>query len=267
MSGFTADQFGDVVMRDFRRLRAGDRSIQASASSPFETKALGHPAFEQLEVGERRIASLAVAFLDLTDFTGRSFWDDEDEVVDLSHSVLTGFVEVVTGFGGYALGLRGDGVFAGFGPGVPQVDAVMALSACAHSLDAVEKGLNPRLDAAGIRRVQARAGVDYGRLTFVRTGSREHNEVNVIGFAANFAAKCEKQAKSWEVVVGEGVQRILPDVPALLVEHENSPKKYQRDYAVRPYHFYDYRWRTTLPHIPGTLEQLQGRPTTRIGIV
>ena len=265
MSVLSADQFGDVVMRDFWRRQSGERSIQASAAPSLETRALGHPEFEELEVGDRRLASLTVVFLDLTDFTGRSFWDPEDEVVDLAHSVLTGFIQVVAGFGGYPLGLRGDGLFAGFGPGDPRVDAVMALTACAHALNAVEQGLNPRLDAAGIRRVQARAGVDHGRLTFVRTGSRDHNEVNVIGFAANFAAKCEKQANSWEVVAGEGVQRLLPDAPSL-VEHEKSPKKYQRDYQVRYHHFYDYRWRTTLPHIPGTLEQISGHPTTRIAI-
>lgn len=86
----------------------------------------------------------------------------------------------------------------------------------------------------------------------------------MIGFAANFAAKCEKQAKSWEVVVGEGVQELLPEAP--LVEHEKSPKKYERDHLVRYHHFYDYRWRTTLPHIPGAVEQLGGHPSSRIAI-
>lgn len=264
MSVLTADQFGDAVMRDFRNRQAGNRSIQASASPTLETKALGHPEFEGLQVGDRRVAALTAVFLDLTDFTGRSFWDDEDEVVDLAHAVLTAFVQVVSGYGGFPLGLRGDGLFAGFGPGDPRIDAAMALGACAHALNAVQQGLNPRLEAAGIRRVQARAGVDHGRLTFVRSGSRDHSEVNVIGFAANFAAKCEKQANSWEVVVGEGVQQLLPE--AQLVEHEKSPKKYQRDHLVRYHHFYDYRWRTTLQHIPGTVEQLDGHPSSQIAI-
>lgn len=261
MNGYTADQFGDAVMRNFR----DRRSIQASASRVLETKALGHPAFETLAVGERRSATLAVTFLDLTDFTGRSFWDDETEVVDLAHAVLSGFVDIVIAFGGYPLGLRGDGLFAGFGPGSSQVDAAMALAACAFALNAVDTGLNPRLDAAGIRRVQARAGVDHGRVTFVRTGSRNHNEVNVIGFVANFAAKCEKQAKSWEVVAGEGIRELLPD-STTLVEHEDSPKRYQRDYEVRWYSFYDYRWRRALPHIADIPEQLGGRPTDQIKI-
>ena len=265
MTVLNATEFGDAVMRDYWRRQVSNRSLQASAMPSLETKALGHPDFEELDVGDRRSAPMAAVFLDLTDFTGRSFWDSEAEVVDLAHAVLSGFVQVVAGFGGFPLGLRGDGLFAGFGPGEPTVDAVMALSACAHALNAVEQGLNPRLEEAGIRRVQARAGVDHGRLTFVRTGSRDHNEVNVIGFAANFAAKCEKQAHSWEVVAGEGVQRLLPDAPSL-VEHAKSPKRYQRDHEVRYHRFFDYHWRTTIQHIPGTLEQISGYPTSRIAL-
>jgi adenylate cyclase len=266
MIEYTSREFGDAVMRDFRRRQSGEyRSVTASIGAELETKALGHPAFEDLVVGERRAASVAAVFLDLTDFTGRSFWDEEDEVVDLAHAVLSGFVSVVSAFGGYPLCLRGDGLFAGFGPGDARVDSVCALSACAFALHAVGNGLNPQLDRAGIHRVQARAGVDHGRITFVRTGSRQHNEVNAIGFAANFAAKCEKKAKSWEIVIGQQIAEQLPDAAAF-IEHEDSPKPYQRNYERRYYKFYDYRWRTTLPYIPGTIEQINGNPTATIAI-
>ncbi|WP_224164510.1 adenylate/guanylate cyclase domain-containing protein [Arthrobacter sp. StoSoilA2] len=238
-------------------------ALQASAAR--EPKVLGHPDFEGLAVGERRTASIVAAFIDLTDFTGRSFWDDETEVVDLAHAVLSGFVETVVNFGGFPLGLRGDGLFAGFGPGNPQVDGVMALSACSFALDAVETVVNPRLERLGIARVQARAGLDYGRITFVRSGSGQHSEINPLGFAANFAAKCEKKANSWEVVAGEGLAELLPHADAF-VEHEDSPKTYQRDYQRRTYRFYDYRWRSTLRHIPGTVQQLDGNPTESIAL-
>lgn len=266
MSVSPVDRFADTVMGDFHRRRAADRGVVVASAAPaLETRALGHPEFEELQVGQRRAASIAAVFLDLTDFTGRSFWDDEVEVADLAHAVLTGFVEIVTSFGGHPLGLRGDGLFAGFGPGDPRIDGSMALGACAFALKAVEEGLNPRLEDAGIRPVKARAGVDHGRLTFVRSGSPEHSEVNVIGFAANFAAKCEKQAGSWEVVAGQGLQQLLPSAPSL-TEHALSPKRYQRDYQVRTYKFYDYHWRQTVPHLPGTVEQIGGHPTARIAI-
>jgi adenylate cyclase len=262
---YTASSFGDTVMRDFAARRGGWAVSEPYASATPETKALGHPAFEDLEVGERRTVSLAVVFLDLTDFTGRTFWDDEVEVVDLAHAVLTGFIEVVLLHGGYPLGLRGDGLFAGFGPGVPKVDATMALGACAFALDAVETEVNPRLEARGIHRVQVRAGLDYGRITFVRTGNRHHSEVNPLGFPANFAAKCEKKANSWEIVVGEGLSLQLPRA-TLFDEHEDSPKSYQRNYERKFYHFYNYRWRQALPYLDGIAQQLSGNPTSTIMI-
>jgi adenylate cyclase len=264
---YSRGQFGDTVMRDFalRRRSSGalEKSMQHSAA--LETRALGHPEFESLPVGGRRTAPMVAAFIDLTDFTGRSFWDDETEVVDLAHAVLTGFIETVAAFGGYPLGLRGDGLFAGFGPGDPRVTSVLALSACAFALDAVENEVNPRLDEHGISRVQARAGLDYGQITFVRSGSRDRSEINPLGFAANFAAKCEKKANSWEIVIGEGLAEVLPDATAF-VEHEDSPKTYQRNYERRNYRFYDYRWRSALRYIPGTIQQINGNSVARIAI-
>lgn len=262
---YTTSAFGDTVMRDFAARREGLAGRGLHGSAPHETKALGHPTFEQLQVGERLTAPLAAVFLDLTDFTGRTFWDDETEVVDLAHAVLAGFIEVVLAYGGYPLGLRGDGLFAGFGPGNSQVDTTMALAACAFALNALQFEVNPRLDDRGIHQVQARAGLDYGRITFVRTGSSQHSEVNPLGFAANFAAKCEKKAKSWEIIVGEGLVSQLPKATSF-VEHTDSPKTYQRDYERQSYRFYDYRWRQALPHLDGVTQQLNGSPTSSIGI-
>jgi adenylate cyclase len=263
MSTYNANVFGDTVMRDFTARRQGVEVKAMAKAAHLETRSLGHPDFEGLAIGQRRAAPLACVFLDLTDFSGRTFWDDETEVVDLAHSVLTGFIEVVSAFGGYPLGLRGGGVFAGFGPGKASIDSTCALAACSFALDAVEHGLNPRLIAQGIEPVKARAGVDYGSITFVRSGSGERSEVNPLGFAANFAAKSEKKAKSWEVVVGEGIAVVLPDADTF-TEHADSPKTYQRNYQRRAYKFYDYRWRALLPHLPEVIRQINGHPTTAI---
>jgi class 3 adenylate cyclase len=261
--GYT--QFRDTVVSDYDR-RRGNVLMQKSMRHDAllsETKALGHPLFEPLEVGERRSAPIAAVFLDLTNFTGRTFWDDPTEVADLAHAIMTGFIEVVSEFGGFPLGLRGDGLFAGFGPGYAPTDVTLALGACAFALNAVQDEVNPWLSARGIEPVQARAGVDYGEITFIRSGSRDHNEVNPIGFAANFAAKCEKKAKSWEVVAGEGAAAQAGSAD-LFVPHADSPKSYTRNYETKYYKFFDYRWRRTLSALPGVLRDLGGQPATSI---
>lgn len=254
-------QFRSTVTNDFERRRAGF-DVQLSKSLA-ESKALGHPKFEPLQVGQKGNATMAAVFLDLTQFTRRTFWDDPAEVADLAHAIMTGFIEAVSAFGGFPLGLRGDGLFAGFGPGTNQGDVAFALGACAFCLNGVEKEINPWLTARGIHPVQARAGVDYGELTFVRSGSQDSSEVNVIGFAANFAAKCEKTANSWEVVAGQGAVTAIGG-NSLCVPHKSSPKRYSRGTDQRQYHFYDYRWRQLLPTLPGALRDLGGHSTTAI---
>lgn len=266
MSGYSSAQFGATVRNGFtsRRDRANiteQKSLDAGAVP--ETRSLGHPDFEDLPVGSKQTAPMVAAFLDLTNFTGRTFWDDPEETADLADAVLAGFIEIVSNFGGYPLGLRGDGLFAGFSPGHPSFTATMALSACAFALDAVEREVNPWLEQRGMARVQVRAGLDFGDITFVRTGNRASSEINPIGFAANFAAKCEKAADSWEIVVGEGLAALLPEY-RYFSEHERSPKCYTRDYKTESYKFFYYRWRNTLPHLPGVIETLGGIPTSQI---
>lgn len=266
MAAISKAQFGTRVAEDYAIRRQQGHLFASATSEPrsdLETRSLGHPGFADLSVGERRTEPMVAVFLDLTNFTGRTFWDDQDAVVDLAHAVLTGFIEVVCSYGGFPLGLRGDGLFAGFSPGDEQFAGLMALSSCAFALDAVQSVINPWLESQGMEHVQARAGADFGPITFVRTGNRNHSEVNPLGFAANFASKCEKTAKSWEVVVGEGLAGLFPDSTDF-VEHANSPKRYTRDYETRTYRFYDFRWRTTAGLLSGVTETLDGVPTSQI---
>lgn len=250
---------------------APTESLRASATKSAEQMArpMGHPAFAGLGLGESGHCDAAVAFLDLSAFTARTFWDSPDTVVRLARAVLTQLTEVVDDFGGHVLGLRGDGVFACFGgPSSqhPGVDASAALGACAFALDATQGALNNLLKLDGLAPVQLRAGADYGRLDFIRTGIAGASEVNVIGFAANFAAKCEKKANSWELVVGDGLADHVPD-EYLLVEHSDSPKRYQRDYQQKTYGFYDCRWRNLLPELRGARADLAGAPSSSVHIL
>ncbi len=263
---YTARSFGDTVLEHFgerRRLSKG----QVFAHEAMETRsgtALGHPDFEDLTIGQKRTTSMTAMFIDLRDFTGRTFWDPQDEVADLADAVLAGFVETVLRHGGYPLGLRGDGLFAGFGPGDPQVGASCALAASAFALNAVKENVNPRLEQMGVARVQARAGLDFGQITFVRTGSVGHSEINPVGFAANFASKCEKKALSWEIVTGENLAGLFPD--ATQFTKLDPPKTYTRDHVTKSYHFYDYRWPGTLAHSESLIHELAGSSVSSVTV-
>ncbi|PKH41994.1 adenylate/guanylate cyclase domain-containing protein [Nocardioides alpinus] len=208
---------------------------------------------------------MACLFLDLSKFTGRTFWDGAYETARLANAVSTGFIAAVSWFGGFPLGLRGDGLFAGFGPGTTTVDVLAALGASAIALQGVQNEVNPWLEREGMAPIQARAGADFGEVTFVRSGSEQSSEVNQIGFAANFAAKCEKEAASWEVVIGEAMAAHVRD-HGLLTHHANSPKYYTRNNETKSYRFYDYAWRRGLSVVTSAGDQIAGTPTTNIRI-
>jgi class 3 adenylate cyclase len=228
---------------------------------------MGHPDFADLSIGGTASCEAAVVFLDLDDFTARSFWDSPESMVRLARAVLTQIVEVIVDFGGFVLGLRGDGVFACFGGKAsdPQIDVAVALGAAAFALDATQNALNNLLELNGLDPVRLRVGADHGRLDFVRTGCQDASEVNVIGFAANFAAKCEKIANSWELVIGEGIEAHIPN-ETLLRAHPDSPKRYTRNGQRRTYSFYDVAWRPILPHALGVREDLAGAAVTKVCI-
>jgi adenylate cyclase len=268
---FTASDFGRTVREDYvRRGLVASGMVEKSMShgsggNILETRSLGHPDFAGLAIGEQRTANIACVFLDLSNFTGRTFWDSAYETARLANAVSTGFIAAVSWFGGFPLGLRGDGLFAGFGPGTATVDVLAALGASALALQGVENEVNPWLKAQGKEPIQARAGADFGEVTFVRSGSQQSSEVNQIGFAANFAAKCEKSADAWEIVIGEGMSAHVHD-QNLLTQHEDSPKKYTRNYKSEYYRFYDYAWRRGLSVVTSAGEQIAGTPTTKIRI-
>lgn len=273
VAGITADAFAKGVLDSYENPRSGLTYLAKAARSDLTASAvgireaqLGVPAFDGLEVGESTTAVLTSVFLDLNNFTRRSFWDPLDDVTQLAHAVISGFASVVTAVGGHVAGLRGDGLYAAFGPtSPPALSVVLALGAASFALNAVDQALNPALASRGIEPVQVRAGIDHGRVSGIRSGTVTTNEINVIGFSANFAAKCEKYAHAWEIVVGEGVETLIAD-KRLIREHESSPKEYSRGVTRRLYRFFDYSWRGTVGHVLSAMHELDGEPASALAI-
>lgn len=269
------EEFAESVMRrikDFERseLRkslelSGVGQLRASAA---ETAPLGHPRFAGLGLGESGSTDAVAMFLDLRRFTARSFWDPPEQIIKVNVAVISELATAVEQHGGHVLGFRGDGVFACF-DGAGRLDsrgvAGIAIGAAAWALDAVQNALNGLLKLSGIQPVQVRAGLDFGRLDFVRIGSPSGgSEINVLGFAANFASKCEKAALAWEVVVGQTMANLLPNED--LDHHSNSPEEYTRDGERRYYHFYKVALGSYLRHIQGVADQLGGRPLSTVQV-
>lgn len=257
--------FTSGVMQRYRTWddAALSRTFAKSAAMP-ATPPVGHPSFSALAVGQMDTCPLAVAFIDMRRATARSFWEPLSEVAQLTIAVLGQVAAVVQESGGHVLGLRGDGLMAGWGDrgSDRHVDVVMAAAASMFSLDAVQNGLNETLQMSGLEPVQIRAGMDWGTVCFARTGTVESSEVNIVGHAANFAAKCEKHALAWEIVVGEGAASALD--PRHLTTHDKSPQDYEHKSQRRSYRFYDLSWRPMIDQAARAISQVAGDPTKDI---
>lgn len=225
------------------------------------------PGFEGLEIGQAATGRFACLHIDMSDFTARSFWEPSHEVAQLSMVLLSMYSEVVESFGGYVFGLRGDGVFAGFG-GLdarhPEVDCVLALAAAAWCLSATRDDFNNEAQRWSSEPVHLKVGADWGEITLARAGTRSSSELNPQGFAANFSAKCEKFANAWELIAGQDFVQYLDD--RLHTSHLDSPKRYQRAGDVRFYHFARVNWTPALDHLDAIPAQLSGAGSTAVEI-
>jgi class 3 adenylate cyclase len=169
---------------------------------------------------------------------------------------------------GYAaLGLRGDGVFAFFGD-PRRVEnrqlAAIAVGTTGLAMEAIRSDLNPILDQRGMERVQVRAGMDFGEVTFAQVGTPHGCEVNPTGFTSNFAAKCEKKAKSWEVVAGQGLADILPS--HLLDRRGERAEEYTRGDSTKLYQHHYVEWEGFVEHMESIDRQLNGSPASAIEV-
>jgi adenylate cyclase len=261
-------RFAQGVVDRFHTLNAPvAKSLRTAAFRESASMPVGHPDFHGLDLGDSATCDVAVAFIDMSRFTARSFWEPRQQVTRLALAVLTQVALVVQESGGFVLGLRGDGVMAGWGHSAsnPDVDVAMCLAACAVALDSGQNALNAMLAIDGIEPVQLRAGVDHGPVDFVRTGTDRQSEVNVVGHAANFAAKCEKYANSWEVVLGEGAGSRI-SARELLSPHDQSPKRYQYRGQRRTYDFFDFAWSRIVNEGVSAIRQVKGAPTSAITV-
>jgi adenylate cyclase len=236
------------------------RSVAQASQANLLASAFGaknrHPgATQAVERGTAHTATLTCAYIDLTRFTRRTFWESHQQVVALGDAVVGGFAQIIHAFGGYVIGLRGDGLIAGF-DGAEISKKAVALAATAVCLNTVEGPINEWLRAQRREGLQAKAGLDFGQVTFLPVA--ETSDYNMLGFALNFAAKCEKSANSWEVVAGQGFAGEFSHT-SLVTSHEESPKEYTMAGTTKQYSFYDVSWRPFVGDANGVLAQLGNR--------
>jgi len=178
-------------------------------------EALGHPDFEDLQIGEIAEGKGVVFFLDIRGFTKLSFVLPNEELLLILLALTAASVRSVVRFGGHVIEFTGDGVMATFGnPRTSdETAALAALRTAAFLMKGVRDEVNPRLQQHGTEPVRTAVGMEFGDLLWSRIGLPGNSQVKPISEATFLAGKlCTARfTKAWEVKVGAELAAWMPD--------------------------------------------------------
>jgi class 3 adenylate cyclase len=175
------------------------------------------PAVEDIPIGSARHLNAAVLFFDIRGFTSRTSSNDLESLkkaLQMLDCLIPMIQRVVFDHGGYVEKNTGDGVMAIIGAESDEQSAANnALNVATISFYVIKNLVNEYLDSVGIDPVEARIGIDHGRLLLARIGtpkgsaSQARSFLTVVGPAANIAHRLQTEvADDNEILVGDQIK-------------------------------------------------------------
>lgn len=174
------------------------------------------PSEDDLAIGTGKRLSMAVLFLDISDFSQRTSETEEQQgsILKVLNLFFTEMIKIAEEYGGTVEKNTGDGLMAYFedGGGTPPVGGAKRALACALTMMAANDFLiRPILEATPLPEIKFRVSIDYGNITVARLGAARRFNANVaIGATANFACKMLRHAAPGEIVLGATVLLHIP---------------------------------------------------------
>lgn len=168
--------------------------------------------------GEERVAS--VLFTDIEGFSGISEGLTPTELVELLNEYLTAMTDIVIEHGGIIDKYQGDSIMAEFGVPVPQEDHALQACRAAVRMTGALSHLREEWAREGRPPLDARVGINTGRMLVGNLGSHRIMDYTVMGDQVNLASRLEGANKlygtrimasefTWEVVKEKIVAREL----------------------------------------------------------
>jgi class 3 adenylate cyclase len=223
--------FKDLFSNAYQRAKSTDvlaKSLQLSESQAPEIlagRALGHPDFEYLQVGQMATGQGVVFFLDVRGFTKLSFVLPNDELLAILQALTMASVISVLQFGGHVIEFTGDGVMAVFGgaDSLAEIAAFSALHTAAFLMAGIRDEVNPLLAENGTQPVRTGVGMEFGEILWSRIGILGNTQVKPISEATFLAGKLSSSrfTAAWEAKVGAELANWIPP------EFKRQAKKYE----------------------------------------
>lgn len=173
------------------------------------------PGNDDIVIGSGRRLSLAVLFLDISAFSTRRSFTEEEQAINLRILSLffSEMIKIAEDYGGVVEKNTGDGLFAYFEDSpMPSVPASQkAVAATLTMFAANDYLIRPILRNSSIAPLGFRVSIDYGPVTVAKLGApKRFNSLVAIGATANFASKMLDNAQADELVLGERAKLQLP---------------------------------------------------------
>ncbi len=214
----------EIPFEILERYQATEKSASAKRMSVNARGSITDlPEYKVLEHSTGRAAWAVVLAVDLRHSSSRAMRYGAENTYLTMHTYLPTMARLVKDADGQVIGLRGDGLFAGFGittlsdtckdvaPSVGSKAAQDGVTCGKAMIEAIEDVLNPILRAKGIPDgLQIGVGIDVGQVVITRIGLESANEVTGYGPPINRACKELTSKLANQIRVSDKVKDLFP---------------------------------------------------------
>jgi adenylate cyclase len=150
-------------------------------------------------------------FSDIRNFTTMAETLMPQEVVQILNEYFSDMTPIVFEHFGLLDKYMGDGLMALFGVPYPCEDAAVNAVSAAIAMQRRMESVNRELKAIGLSEISIGIGINTGMVTVGYIGSEERTDYTAIGDPVNTAARLEKQAQGWQIIISGATREFLGD--------------------------------------------------------
>jgi adenylate cyclase len=140
-------------------------------------------------------------FSDIRNFTTMAETLPPQEAVQILNEYFSDMTPIIFEHSGLLDKYMGDGLMALFGVPYPCDDAAANAVSAAISMQRRMEIVNRDLKAIGLSEIAIGIGINTGMVTVGYIGSEERTDYTAIGDPVNLAARLEKQAQGWQIII------------------------------------------------------------------
>lgn len=227
-----------AILEQYQAVEKSAGSTRMSASARGSITDL--PEYKVLEHSTGRAAWAVVLAVDLRQSSWRAIHHGAENTFLTMHTYLPTMARLVKDAEGQVIGMRGDGLFAGFGvttltgsnsevaPAVGSKAAQSGVRCGKAMIEAIEDIINPLLKSEGMPDgLQIGVGVDVGNVVITRIGLETANEVTAYGPPINRVCKSLTSNLLNCIRVADKVKDLFPSSKGGRVTFKPSPPGFE----------------------------------------